>query len=84
MGGEERREYEGGILLFLNPNSRIHAGSRSTHEHTHAHAFPLHPENTLKKSLHTKCSFINTVQLHADTHATMYNEKMHQKKRYAH
>lgn len=27
-----RQEDEGGILLILNPNFRIHAGSRSTHE----------------------------------------------------
>lgn len=59
MGGKEKREYEGGILLFLNPNSRIHAGRRSTQEHTHM--YPLcssHKMYTLKdytyKDMHTK------------------------------
>lgn len=63
-GGEERREYEGGILLFLNPNSRIHAGSRSTHEHTHTGACI---------SLKLREAYIeNTAQ--TDTHTSTYTE----------
>lgn len=62
-GGEERREYKQGggeILLFLNPNSRIHAGSRGTHEHTHmrahmcAQAFPKHSECTKEEPTYNK------------------------------
>lgn len=69
--GRERQEerkrgnMRGGILLFLNPNSRIRAGSRSMLEHTIAHTIcvPLHSENILKNSLYTKCPLTTDVHM---------------------
>lgn len=76
-GGEERREYKqggGGILLFLNPNSRIHAGSRGTHEHTHMRKHSPNTKNAPRKSLHTISSFMGCRQTHfTDVEATQRN-----------
>lgn len=88
--GRERQEerkggnMRGGILLFLNPNSRIRAGSRSMLEHTIAHTICIPPtlrEHTeeqpvYKMPTHYRCT-------HGEMYSIMCEEKMQRNNRQA-